>query len=394
MNRLLGSVAIVLCALGAWYAYSSFDLRETPAVNSTSTEVVPSAGFLAEGGPRERPALVSALATLEPVSGVIEISAAPGDRLEQLLVREGQSVLKGDVIAVLESTQLRTQELSAAETALKDALRREPLERAYAAALLTAADAGVAQAKLVELELGALQARLALTHKNVEVARSDLARLDGVSDRIVSAQDRDHQKLRVQQAEAEAQAQQAELQRLTASSKATLAQAEAKVNEARTTGDRLLAALQIDSLTQNVALAKKRLELSAVRSPLDGVVLQVLSREGETLAQKPIARVADVRRMVALCEVYETQVWCVRPQQRVTLASRALATPLMGVVERVGTLVARNQVLSLNPTEATDNRVVQVRVAIDESFSVAAAQLIHLQVDAAIDTSKPALSTP
>jgi HlyD family secretion protein len=115
-------------------------------------------------------------------------------------------------------------------------------------------------------------------------------------------------------------------------------------------------------------------------------VLQVLTRPGEVIAQRPVLRLGDTSQMVAVCEVYETQVWAVEPNQPATITSRALASPLNGRVTFVGQMVAKNEMFSLDPTRAADNRVVQVRVDVDEDEQ--AARLVNLQVDVVVSTAK------
>jgi hypothetical protein len=57
----------------------------------------------------------------------------------------------------------------------------------------------------------------------------------------------------------------------------------------------------------------------------------------------------------------------------------------------VGTTVARNEVVSLNPTASADNRVVLARIRLDDGRE--AAELVDLQVDVLIDTARPATGT-
>ena len=77
----------------------------------------------------------------------------------------------------------------------------------------------------------------------------------------------------------------------------------------------------------------------------------------------------------------------VQQGQPATVTSDALSGPLKGVVESVGTTVAKNEVASLDPTAAADARVVLARVRLDDSRE--AAGLVDLQVDVVIETARP-----
>lgn len=331
--------------------------------------------------------IVPALGRLEPASGIIDVGAFAGDRIATLLVKEGDQVAVGQELARLESYPLRDTELSAARITLADAQRRKPIELSYGQALIQAAQAGVKQAEIMERDRALLAAKIALASAAAEVAKHDLKRLEGVDTKIASLQDREHQQLRVRQAEAEAAAAQAELDKLDGAIAVAKAQAAAKLAEATAGTPRLEAALQIDLLEQQVKLAEEKLKMSIVRAPSNGRVLKIFTRPGETIAQKPVLRLADTSQMVAVCEVYESQVHLVQAGQATVLKNpKALPQLLHGRVSFVGQMIAKNEIFGLDPVKAADRRVVEVRIDIDEDEI--ASRLVNLQVDVAIETGK------
>jgi HlyD family secretion protein len=89
--------------------------------------------------------------------------------------------------------------------------------------------------------------------------------------------------------------------------------------------------------------------------------------------------------MVVVAEVYEDQALRIQAGQPATISSTALPQPLKGEVVHVGTMIARNLVVSLDPTASADKRVVEARIALEPNPY--AAQLINLQVTAEIDTA-------
>ncbi len=384
-------VIVVLLLIGAGYLAAPYvsnwisnAASSEPSKGGTSP-VMP----LADTGPAARLepiTTVAALGKLEPASGIIDVGAMTGDRIATMLVHEGDEVTAGQELARLESYPLRETELAGARIALADAERRKPIELNYGQALVQAAEAGVTQAELMKRDRALLSAKIALAEAAAEVARHDLKRLQGVDTKIASQQDREHQQLRVRQAEAEAAAAKAELDKLDAGISVAKAQAAAKLAEATAGTPRLEAVLQIDLLKQNVKLAEEKLKMSVVRAPSKGRVLKIFTRPGETIAQRPVLRMADTSQMVAVCEVYETHVNFVAAGQSVTVTSRALPTVLHGKVAYVGQMVAKNEVFGLDPVKAADKRVVEVRVDIDEDAE--ASRLVNLQVEVTIATAK------
>jgi HlyD family secretion protein len=141
-------------------------------------------------------------------------------------------------------------------------------------------------------------------------------------------------------------------------------------------------------LARDVARARlegagAELELSTVRSPIDGQVLEIHAREGERVGAEGIAEIGDTARMYAVAEIYETDIGRVRTGQRARIRSAALGRELGGVVERVGLKVGKQDTLSTDPVADVDTRVVEVRVRLLEPELAAA--LTNARVDVVIE---------
>jgi biotin carboxyl carrier protein len=176
--------------------------------------------------------------------------------------------------------------------------------------------------------------------------------------------------------------QRAELERLSA----VLANAENELDRNRklhqngSISDSDWRALQLarDVAGANRQRAQAELDLSEVRSPLGGRVLQIHARPGERVGPEGIVELADTSVMYAVAEVYETDVGRVRIGQRARIRSPALNSELTGEVERIGLKVGKKDVLSTDPVADADARVVEVRVRLQNPD--AAADLTNLRV--------------
>ncbi len=111
---------------------------------------------------------------------------------------------------------------------------------------------------------------------------------------------------------------------------------------------------------------------SELKSPIDGVVLRVHSREGERPGNEGVIEVGASQDMKALIEVYESDVNRVKIGQKVVLVSEngGFKGSLFGLVERISPQVRQRRVLSTDPTGDADARVVEVLVGLN-SESVA-----------------------
>jgi len=131
-----------------------------------------------------------------------------------------------------------------------------------------------------------------------------------------------------------------------------------------------------------LAAARADLALSEVKAPSAGQVLAVHARAGERVGPDGILELGRTDQMYAIAEVYETDIGRVEVGQRATVRSTALEAPLSGVVEQLGLLVAKMDVLDTDPVARTDARVVEVKIRLDEDQEVA--RLTYLQVSVEI----------
>ncbi|HEX5445696.1 MAG TPA: efflux RND transporter periplasmic adaptor subunit, partial [Pirellulales bacterium] len=187
-----------------------------------------------------------------------------------------------------------------------------------------------------------------------------------------------HQRVATDKARNELAAAEAEYEKLERSIDLAHRQAQAKLKTAEASRARIPSTVQVDSLRKQVELAQRRLELTTIRAPSDGVILKLWLSEGETLAQQPILQMADTSRMVAAAEIYEDDALRIKPGETATIKGDALGEPIDGHVTYVGRLVAKNTVVGLTPTAATDLRVVEARILLDSNEL--ASKLINLQV--------------
>jgi HlyD family secretion protein len=324
--------------------------------------------------------LVAALGRLEPQSEIFAIGAPNNDRLGRLLVQENQVVEAGEILGYLESHEERLAEKQYAESQLRDAEAQRDAEAAYWRANITEAELHVQQFQaLPPLDIQAQEATVRQLEADLASAETDLKRIDGLRQKgIITQQNFDNQQLLVRRAYEQLNNARAVLAKLKVAYDMNLRLARAQIITAQTSATRAQTALRISSLAQNLALAQARVERTVLRAPISGMILRILTHPGESTGTQPILKMGHTRQMYAVAEVYETDVRLVRLDQRATVTSPALPEPLSGTVVRVGNMIAKNDVLAVDPAAATDVRVVEVKIRLDHSES--AARLINLQV--------------
>ena len=124
------------------------------------------------------------------------------------------------------------------------------------------------------------------------------------------------------------------------------------------------------------------LEQTHLKSPIDGIVLQIFAREGERSNSSGVLNVGANQSMEALIEVYESDIDRVVMGQIVDLISEngGFRGSLRGQVNMISPQVRQRRVLSTDPTGDADSRVVEVRVKLDNASVEKVSHLTGMKV--------------
>jgi len=140
----------------------------------------------------------------------------------------------------------------------------------------------------------------------------------------------------------------------------------------KTTLENDLAQHEIDmaNTQSRIDSAKRTLEDALVRSPLDGVVVQIFSRQGERVSPAGIVKVVDMAQLRVLADVDELHVSRLKPGGKVDVTFRGNNDIYKGTIERIAPTVKRMQRVEPDGGSSTDARVVQVEIKIDDTSSM------------------------
>lgn len=337
---------------------------------------------------------VTALGRLEPKGEVIQVAATnSGSRIEALLVRVGDRVRKGQLIAVLDTHDR-------ASAALEQAKRQVVIAQAKLAQVKAGAKQGEINAQQAAIDRTQVQLREEVAAKDAAIARLEaevrnaeleFQRHDFLEKQgAISASLRDSKRLTLDTARQ--QLNEAKAARREAAE--TLAK---QVKEAEATLDRIAevrpvdvnaADAEVQSAIAAVQQAEAELKLTEVRSPRDGQILKVQTWEGEIVnSQKGIVSIGQTNTMYAVAEVYETDLPKIRRGQKATITSvsgGSITEPLHGMVDEVGLEVAKKDVLNTDPAAEIDARVVEVKIRLQPEDSQKVSGLTNMKVKAAI----------
>jgi len=298
---------------------------------------------------------VAALGHIEPQDGVLLVTAdyfeGHPQRVRELNVKQGDQVRAGQLLAVLDG--------------------KEQIEKAVQ---LAEARVDLARVKLAQVKAGASQSDIAAQVAEVNQLQASLDNARAEYQRYEQL----HEKTDVSTAELDAR-------KLTVrTSERKLEEAEERlksISEVRQT-DVDVAESELRVAMAEAARERAKLRTALVYSPVTGRVLKIHAHAGEEAGPQGLLDLGKTDSMYVEADVYETDVARVRPGQRASITSDLFSGELSGVVEIVGTTIAKNEVLPLDPVAFADARVFKVRIRLDDGGPVEG--LIHGKVNVVI----------
>jgi HlyD family secretion protein len=139
---------------------------------------------------------------------------------------------------------------------------------------------------------------------------------------------------------------------------------------------------QLEVARANLQKAEIDLNNAAVTSPIDGTVLKIHVKPGETVGTQGVMEIGRTSQMYAVAEVDENLVGRVKEGQVATVRSDAFEGEITGKVVKIGQKIGKNSITSTDPKDSQDTRVVEVKIKLDNSQPVAG--LTNLQVRVSI----------
>jgi HlyD family secretion protein len=336
---------------------------------------------------------VTALGRLQPQDKITYLSAPNsinGVRVEKLLVKEGDDVQKGQVLAYLEN-------YSRSKMAIQQAFDKLLIARAKLAQVQAGAKSGDINAQKATItrlnsqlkgDIAAQTATINRIRSEVENAQKESNRYQQLyKDGAVSASVADSKNLAFKTSQQQLKETKATLKRTQDTLADQVKEGKSRLNsikEVRTV-DVELAKSEVKSADTAVQQAKADHDLTYITSPIDGKLLRIHARNGEVIATSGFAEIGNTSKMQVLAEVYQTDIQNVRVGQKAIITSTTFPGKLQGTVRQVGWQVDKQSIFSINPNSDTDRRVIEVKISIDNpSDSRKISRLTNLQVDVAI----------
>ena len=346
---------------------TSLSVLLAPMLNACSNQQSPESGGEQQAVSRR----VSALGRIEP-RGMIRRITSPAslsnDRVERVLVKEGDRVEQGQALAYLSSQSTRQASLNLAEQRVE--LSRSKLKNIKAGASPESIATQKATVKSLEMQRKTVEQTL---RRQIEQAQSIASTADLEAKRYeqlfqnnaISELDRNRYRK-------EAETANARLNELLEQSSGSQARLDAEITAANSRVAELQNVRPEDVNQARQALlkaeaardqAQQEFQETIIRSPEQGQILQIFARAGERIGNQGILEMADTDNMVVTAEVYQTDLGLLKVGQGATVTAPGLRDgSVKASITKILPQVQRQTTFSNTPGENLDQRVFNVRL--------------------------------
>jgi HlyD family secretion protein len=334
-NLMLGGL-VLLVVLGGAFWYRSH--VAAGLANAVVTEVEPPG--------------VGALGYIEPRSRILNLTTPGGlnvTRIGRILVREGEQVQAGQILAEL------------SDVGLKDA------------AVLQA------RAELAQVEATRAKVRAAGRPSEIDAQRARIRNLSAVE--AINRRDAQRSETLVPSgAGAFATADRNRAQADAAAAAKAEAEALLETLSRPRPEDLALADAQVANAQAQVLRAEADAALSRIIAPIAGTIMRIYSRAGEQVAPEGVLEMANFDEMDAVADIYETDVPRLRIGATATVKLPGNGGHFQATVREIGWQVRRNVQANVDPIAATDARTLEVRLTLSEEGRRAVLRRSNMQV--------------
>jgi HlyD family secretion protein len=315
------------------------------AVLTISMQMFPAvrhAGRRTDSAPQS-PGLIDLIAgpgRIEPISEDIQLGSELSGKLRSVNVAEGDSVHKGQVLAVLENDDYRADLASAAaQVEAKEATLRKVMN-------------GAREQERAEALAAVHEAQAVMSNAQAELERRKELYQEGVTSR----EEFEHYTREYNVAQEQYQEKTSHhslLNTATREEDVAFAQADLRLAQA------------------NEAESQARYEKTFIKSPIDGVVLRRHHRNGESVSNSattpdPVLTIGDARVLRVRVDIDESDVNKVRVGQKAYVTADAYGKQkIWGHVVQVGELLGPKTVRTDEPTERVDRKFLETLVELD-----------------------------
>jgi HlyD family secretion protein len=155
--------------------------------------------------------------------------------------------------------------------------------------------------------------------------------------------------------------------------------------------DVAIAQANVDAAKASIAEITAQIDKTIIRSPVDGILLKLYRRVGETvtnLPPTPIATVGDTSRLRVRADVDQADVAHIKLGQAVWITADAYGDQrFRGTVAHISSQLGGKNFRSDNPDERVDTKILEVLIDLEPGTNLPIGLPVDIKVD---ESSRPA----
>jgi HlyD family secretion protein len=281
---------------------------------------------------------IACLGRLLPGGRILHVAAPTGAVIGELLVRRGQWVEQGTVLARLRDHAREMAALHQAETQV------------------TVATSELDRVRAGEKTIEAQQAAVARQEALLRQAETDYGRNRQLYEKTIIAA---------------SEFEEAQTRRDTARESLLWEHKQLGALQEVRREDLALAGNRIEAARAARKVARETVELNLIRAPVSGRILEIYAFSGEAVPAQGLLDLGSGRDMMVEAEVYVTDIGRVRTGAAAAVTGDAFPERLGGRVVEIVPMVTRSTIMPIDPLAFSDLRVVKVWIRLDQPQAVA-----------------------
>lgn len=141
---------------------------------------------------------------------------------------------------------------------------------------------------------------------------------------------------------------------------------------------------EIASAKAGLQVAEEDLSKTVIKAPISGTIIKVQARPGERITEKGLLEIADLTQLDVVAEVYEVDLPKVHVGQAAEIQLVGYPTPYKAQVRELGFQVRKNDLNDTDPLADKDNRIIEVRLTLEDKAVADLQHQIYRQVQTRI----------
>lgn len=141
---------------------------------------------------------------------------------------------------------------------------------------------------------------------------------------------------------------------------------------------------EIASAKADQQVAEENLAKTVIKAPITGTVIKVQARPGERITDKGLLEMADLTQLDVVAEVYEADLPKVHVGQTAEIQLVGYPVPYKAQVRELGFQVRKNDLNDTDPLADKDNRIIEVRLTLEDKAVTDLQHQIYRQVQTRI----------